>query len=139
MSLQSVRPHFPGAQGSWLDWFALPRPTRKGKGFVQPLQPHEHSHIDFLMSTWVAPFAISVRCWMALRAPSWPGTSAPKCARPMPRKLSKGHGKPSRLPGLGSLAITGPSSSPKTSRSLSVFGRAPTSCARPITLRAMVN
>jgi len=33
-----------------------PKPTRKGTGFVQPLQPHEHRHIDFSYVNIGGPF-----------------------------------------------------------------------------------
>jgi putative transposase len=43
------------------------RPSRKGKGFVQPLESHQHWHIDFSSSTSQGPFTICAACSMAAR------------------------------------------------------------------------
>jgi len=47
-----------------------PKPSLKGSGFVQPLAPHEHWHVDVS--------SISARCSTVARAPSYTGS----CARP---------------------------------------------------------
>ena len=67
-------------------------PTRKGQGFVQPLQPHEHWHVDFSYVNIGGTFTISARCSTGLRAPSWHRTSGLRWRRATRRSSSGGGG-----------------------------------------------
>ena len=111
-------------------------PSRKGQGFVQPLQPHEHWHVDFSHVDLGGNFyyLCSVLDGASRAILAWD-------IRPqmMPRSSSSEHGKLFPKLGLASLATMGRSSWPKTSRSLSASGRAPTFYARPIIPKAMAN
>jgi hypothetical protein len=58
------------------------QPSRKGTGFEKPLQPHEHWHMTFPISTGAAPFTTFAACWMATVVSSWVGTCGSRCERP---------------------------------------------------------
>ena len=52
-----------------------PKPSLKGTGFVQPLRPHEHWHIDISYVN-LARSTTSAPSWMAPRASSSIGNCA---------------------------------------------------------------
>ena len=53
-------------------------PSLKGSGFVQPLAPHEHWHVDVSYINVPGLSSFSARCSTVARAPSFTGS----CARP---------------------------------------------------------
>src|SRR6476659_6908264 len=50
-----------------------PKRSLKGSGFVQPLAPHEHWHVDVSVSTSPGLSSTSARCSTAARAQSYTG------------------------------------------------------------------
>ena len=51
------------------------KPSRKGTGFEQPLQPHQHWHIDVPTSTCAAPSITCAAFWMGSAVSSCIGIS----------------------------------------------------------------
>ena len=55
-----------------------PKPSRKGQGFQQPLEPHEHWHVDISYLNMSEPSSISARSWMTVRVICCIGNCAPQ-------------------------------------------------------------
>ena len=55
-----------------------PKPSRKGQGFQQPLEPHEHWHVDISYLNMSEPSSISARSWMTDRVICCIGNCAPQ-------------------------------------------------------------
>ncbi len=46
------------------------KPSNKGKGFQQPLEPHQHWHVDISYLNLSAPSTICAACW-TVAAATW--------------------------------------------------------------------
>ena len=96
-----------------------PVPSKKGTGFVQPLTPHQHWHVDvsYLNIAGTFYFLCSLLDGYSRFIVHW--EIREKWRNPTWKPSSNGPAKPTPTPGHESSATTGPSSSPRTSRSSS--------------------
>ncbi len=116
------------------------KPTRKGTGFVQPLQPHEHWHSDFSYVNIGGGiyYLCSILDGTSRFIVHWEIRKAIEGSRRL-KSCCKKRGKNIRRPGPGSSATTARSSSPWNSRNSSGCGRPATCSPTRITRKATEN
>jgi hypothetical protein len=96
-----------------------PTPTQKGTGFVQPLEPHEHGHVDVSYLNIAGTFFFLAPSSTAAAASSFTGKSVRKWRKATWKPSSNAPARSSPARRRGSSPTTGRSSSPRTARSSS--------------------